>query len=188
MTVARALASASEAYAAFRRMGRDQRAAAGSEFALVVPLALVLLTGAITYGDAIAIDRKVTLTTRTVTDLVTQYTSISTADLQTLLGASSAIIAPYSSANVIVTVSQVTTDATGKATVAWSQSLNGTARPVGQVVSLPATIDTPNVTYIFGEVQYGYTPTVGYQVTGTITLRDQTYMSPRLSTTIALTP
>jgi Flp pilus assembly protein TadG len=166
----------------------DQRGGAASEFSLILPVVLVLFTGAITYSTAIYIDRKVTLTARTVTDLVTQYTSISTADLQTLLGAASAIIAPYPSANAVVTVSEVTTNAAGVAKVVWSQSLNGTKRPVGQVVTLPATIDTANVTYIYGEVQYTYSPGIGYQVTGPITLHDQTYMSPRLSTTITLTP
>lgn len=171
-----------------RALRRDKRGAAASEFALVLPVSLVLLTGAIIYGDAIAIDRKVTLTTRTVTDLVTQYTSLSTSDLQTLLNAASAIAAPYSVSNMVVTVSEVTTDASGKATVTWSQSLNGTKRPTGQVVTLPAAIDTASISYIFGEVQYTYTPAIGYQVTGPITLHDQTYMSPRLSTSVTLTP
>jgi Flp pilus assembly protein TadG len=167
---------------------RDWSGAALSEFSLILPVALILFTGTITYSNAIYIDRKVTLITRTVTDLVTQYTSISTADLQTLLGASASIVAPYSATPMIVTVSEVTTDASGVAKVVWSQSLNGVARPVGQVVTLPAAIDTASMTYIFGEVQYTYTPSIGYEVTGSITLHDQTYMSPRLSTSISLTP
>ena len=44
---------------------------------------------------------------------------------------------------------------------------------------------TLNMTFIFGEVQYTYTPAIGYQVTGSITLHDQTFMSPRLSSNVA---
>ena len=173
----------------FRNFVHGSRGAAGTEFALILPVALVLFTGAITYGDAIAIDRKVTLTVHTVTDLVTQYSSISNADMQTLLGASSAIIAPYSSTPMLVTVSEVTTDAAGVAKVVWSTTTpGGTPLTVGQVVSLPTAIDTANVTYIWGQVWYTYTPSIGYQVTGPIVLTDQTYMSPRISTQIALTP
>ncbi len=144
----------------------------------------MLFTGTITYSNAIYIDRKVTLTTRTVTDLVTQYTTLAKADVQNILGAASLIMSPYPSSNSVVTISEVTTNASGVAKVVWSQSLNGTKRPVGQIVTLPTSIDTANATFIFGEVQYTYTPAIGYQVTGSITLHDQTYMSPRLSSTI----
>jgi Flp pilus assembly protein TadG len=161
----------------------DSRGAAGLEFALILPFALVLFTGAVTYGDAIAIERKATLTARTVTDLVTQYQSISKADLQTILdSASSAIVAPYSAAPLVVTVSQVITDSNRKATILWTQSTTGAvdAHKPGDTVSLPTQIDTPQASYIWGEVAYTYTPTIGYQVTGPLVLTDQTYMSPRL--------
>lgn len=161
--------------------------AAAGEFAMIFPIALFFFTGTITYGNAIYIDRKVTLTARTVTDLVTQYSSVANTDVQTVLGASSAIVAPYSTANIVVTVSEVQTDASGNATVTWSQSLNGTKRPVGQSLTLPSTIDGANVTYIFGEVAYTYTPAIGYLVTGPITLHDQTYMAPRISPNIPCT-
>ena len=174
---------------ALRKLCASRAATAGVEFALVVPVALILFTGAITYGDAIAIDRKVTLTVHTVTDLVTQYSSISNADLRTLLNASSSIIAPYPATPMLVTVSEVTTNGAGVAKVVWSVSTTGgTPLSVGQVVSLPASIDTANVTYIWGQVWYTYTPAFGYQVTGPMVLTDQTYMAPRLSTQITLTP
>jgi Flp pilus assembly protein TadG len=167
---------------------RNHSGGAASEFSVILPFALILFTGAITYSTAIYIDRKVTLTARTVTDLVTQYQTIPQPVLQSLLGASSSIMAPYPATNVVVTVSELTTDASGVAKVVWSQATpNGTKRPVGQVVTLPASIDNANVTYIFGEVQYVYTPSIGYQVTGPITLSDQTYMSPRLSSNIPCT-
>jgi Flp pilus assembly protein TadG len=172
-----------------RNLRIDSRGAAGVEFALILPVALILFTGAITYGDAIALDRKVTLTTHTITDLVTQYSSISSTDMTTLLNASASVVAPYSAATMLVTVSEVSTDAAGKATIVWSRAtVNGTPRTVGSVVTLPSTIDTANVTYIWGEVRYTYTPAIGYQVTGPLILSDQTYMSPRISSTITLAP
>jgi Flp pilus assembly protein TadG len=170
-----------------RNWRRDTSGSPAAEFAFILPLALFLFTGTVTYGNAIYIDRKVTLTARTVTDLVTQYSTVANTDVQTVLGASSAIVAPYSAANIIVTVSEVQTDGSGNATVTWSQSLNGTKRPVGQVVTLPSTIDTANVTYIWGEVSYTYTPSIGYLVPAAMTLHDQTYMAPRISTNIPCT-
>jgi Flp pilus assembly protein TadG len=61
---------------------RNPRGVAAVEFALILPVGLALFAGAVVLGDAI--DRKVTLTTRAVTDLVTQYATISQADIQNL--------------------------------------------------------------------------------------------------------
>jgi Flp pilus assembly protein TadG len=189
MTIALGWPSLESIFSTTVRFRRDRRGAAVSEFTMILPFVLLLFTGAITYGDAIAIDRKVTLTTHTVTDLVTQYTTLSTAELQTLLNASSSIVAPYSASNISVVVSEVSTDASKNATVVWSQPAgNGVALTKGASVTLPPAIDLPNVTYIWGQVSYTYTPSIGYEVTGPIVLTDQTYMSPRLSTTVALTP
>jgi Flp pilus assembly protein TadG len=167
------------------RFRRDRRGAAAAEFSLILPVALILFTGAITYGNAIYIDRKVTLTARTVTDLITQYTSVQKSDITNVLGATSKIMAPFDPSIAVVRVSEVTTDASGNAKVVWSKATaNGTPRTPGSTITLPTAIDTANVSFIYGEASYLYTPNVGYQVTGSITLSDQAFMSPRLSSSV----
>jgi Flp pilus assembly protein TadG len=84
-----------------------------------------------------------------------------------------------------VTVSSVKIDSTGKATVVWSDSLNGTAHTTGAAVTLPAALNVANTSLIWSEVQYSYRPVIGYVMTGTLTLRDQIYMRPRVSDTVA---
>src|SRR5262249_44575042 len=101
------------------------------------------------------------------------------ADVTSILGASSTVMAPYPTQPFSVTVSQVTVDDKGKATIAWSDSQNGTARSVGQSVTLPAGMNVPNSSLIWGETQYVYTPGLGYVLTGSITLSSQIFMSPR---------
>ena len=65
-------------------------------------------------------------------------------------------------------MSSVTIDANGNATVAWSDTLNGTARAVGSTVTLPAALNVANTSLIWSEVQYTYKPTIGYVMTGTL--------------------
>ena len=169
----------------FSAFAGDKRGIAAVEFAMLLPLMLALWLGAVELSQAIAADRKVTLSARTISDLVSQVTSTSTSDISNSLNASSAVMAPYSSSKLKVTVSSVTIDANSKATVAWSCTLNGTARSKGSSVTLPAALLVPSTSLIWSEVQYSYTPTVGYIVTGTLTLKDQIYMRPRLSDSVA---
>jgi Flp pilus assembly protein TadG len=167
----------------------DHRGVAAVEFAIVLPFMLALYVGGVELGDGMAIQLKVTDTTHIVADLTTQQTtSVTAATVQSILGASSATIAPYSSSNLVVTVSEVSTDGSGAATVTWSQSLNGTKRPVGQAITLPSSLaGQPKISLILGEVAYAYTPNLGYTITGTVTLADSYFLFPRNSTSIACT-
>ena len=164
-----------------RAFGGDQRAMAATEFALILPLMVAVLLGGIEISDAVSLGRKVTLTAHTVTDLVTQNTCLTTSQMSAILGASSAVVAPYSSANLVMTVSEIQTDANSKATVTWTTSSTLVA---GTVVTLPTALQQPNATYIWGVATYTYTPALGYKLTGPITIKDQMYLSPRLNSTV----
>jgi Flp pilus assembly protein TadG len=172
----------------------DHRGVAAIEFAIVLPFMLVLYIGGVELGDGLAIQVKVTDTTHIVADLVTQQTTTTTkATVDSILAASSATMAPYSSppysaANLVVTVSEVSTNASGVATVTWSDSLNGTKRPVGTVMPLPTSLaGLPNISLILGEVSYNYTPNLGYNIVGTVRISDSYYLFPRNSASIACT-
>jgi Flp pilus assembly protein TadG len=178
-----------------RKLWIDDRAVAAVEFAIVLPFMLLLYIGGIEISNGMAINVKVTATTHSVADMVSQNTQVSAAQLQIILGASTAIIAPYqttgSSGNslIMVTVSEISTDSSGNATVQWSKSYNGATvvagRPVGQVITLPASLtgsQNYNVSLIRGEVSYAYTPNLGYAISGTVMLQDSFYLFPRCST------
>jgi Flp pilus assembly protein TadG len=163
---------------------RDKRGVSAVEFAMLLPLMLTLYLGGVEVSQGISIDRKVTLTARTVADLVAQVATIDTAGVNAALGAATAIMAPYPDANAKVTVSVVDIDSNGNAKVKWSSSKNGTARAVGSSVSLPAALNVPSSSLVWGEAQYDYQPSIGYVVTGSMNLTDQIFMRPRLSETV----
>jgi len=170
------------------RFVRDHRAVTSVEFAILLPLMVGLYLGSAEVSQGIAIKRKVTLTAHAVADLSTQYTAINNAQMTNILNAASAIITPYPSASLSATVSEISINAQGKATVVWSDSLNGTALPVGQTVTVPAALAVPNTYLILGQAQYSYNPTYGYVLTNTLTLSDQIFLLPRQSGSIARTP
>src|SRR4051812_22119922 len=171
-----------------RRLIADERGVSAVEFAMLLPLMLTLYLGTVEVSQGIGADRKVTLTSRTIADLVSQVSSIGNSDMTNALGASSAVMAPFPVGNLKVTVTSVKIDATGKATVDWSDTLNGTARVTGAGVTLPTALNVANTSLIWSEVQYTYRPVIGYVVSGTLTLHDQIYMRPRLSSSVARVP
>jgi len=167
------------------RLRGDQRGVSSVEFAVLLPLMLTLYLGAVEISQAVGADRKVTLTSRTLADLASQVSSISSSDMSNILAASSAVIAPYDSSKLQVTVSEVTIDSNSKATITWSCTLGGTAHAVGSSVTLPAALNVASTSLIWGEASYSYKPAIGYVVTGTLNLKDQIYMRPRLSDSVS---
>jgi Flp pilus assembly protein TadG len=181
----RPLGTLSRARSYLRRFACDRTGVSAIEFALVLPIMLTLYIGGVEVGDGYAISFKSTLAARTVTDLASQYISIDNSDMTNILGAASTVLTPYATSNVVVTLSEVTTNAQGVGKVVWSNSLNGTARVAATTVTLPSKLQTANITIMFGEVTYPYTPSLGYVLTGTINIYESFYFYPRMSTTIA---
>jgi Flp pilus assembly protein TadG len=173
-----------ELFSSLRRFARDTGAVSAIEFAIVLPFMLSLYVSGVELGDGLAIQFKVTETARTVTDLASQYASINTATMNSILAASSTIVAPYPSSNLVMTVSEVTTNAQGQGTITWSCSLNGTARTAGVAVTLPVGLQIANASLLWGEVMYPYTPAIGYYITGTINIYQTMYFYPRLSSSV----
>jgi Flp pilus assembly protein TadG len=183
MTSAR-IATAYRSY--LRRFARNRDGVSAVEFAIVLPFMVTLYLGGIELGDGMALQFKSTLAARTVTDLASQYVTIDGANMQEILGASSTVVTPYSAANMVVTLTELTVNSSGKGVVQWSCSLNGTAYTTGTKLTMPTNLQTSGITLLYGEVTYPYTPAMGYVVTGTINIYENVYFYPRLSSSISL--
>jgi Flp pilus assembly protein TadG len=169
-----------------RRFARDRDGVSAVEFALLLPFMLTLYLGGVELGDGMAIKFKTTLVARNVTDLASQFVSINGSNMTSILGASSTVITPYASANMVVTLSELTVNSSGNGVVQWSCSLNGTARTTNSQMTMPTNLQTTGITLLYGEVTYPYTPSMGYVLTGTINIAQSIFFYPRLSSTIQL--
>lgn len=170
------------------RFASHEEAIAAVEFALILPLMLVLFVGATQVGEAVAISQKVSITARTITDLVTRENSpLAASELASDLQAAAQVMVPYPSSTLTVTVSQISTDASGKATVNWSGSWpnNTNALVKGSPFTLPSSLSGANITVVYGRVTYGYTPVFGNKIIGPITLADGVYFYPRTAACIS---
>lgn len=167
-----------------RRLASDRSGTSLIEFALVLPVLVLLFTGTFQLNDALSVYRKVTTTSRTIADLTTQYTLVSDSDLDTILAASQQVMSPYSLAPASLTVTQVKIDALLNATVDWSRAKNGTALTPGSTVNIPLGVKQPNTSLVLAKVVYTYSPLFGSGFIGPIPMTETMLMSPRASSTI----
>ena len=100
-----------------------------------------LYLGCVEISDGVSADRKVSLISAALANLSAQVTTISATDMTNILDASTAIIAPYSASKLKMTVTCMSIDATGKATVKWSATRNGTAN--SGVLTIPSALAVP---------------------------------------------
>jgi Flp pilus assembly protein TadG len=159
---------------------RCRRGIAAAEFALILPLMVLVLAGTVELGNALLLDRKVTRAAHTAADLVAQARSVTTAELDDVFDAVQQILQPFP-ATMQITVTSVYLDpSTTSLRVVWSQSRNGTAHPQGSSFTLPqANMLLPGESVIVSEISYGYSPLFADLILSGVTLRDQAYLKPR---------
>ena len=165
----------------------DGRGLAATEFAVVVPLMLVMFFGTVEFSSAVAIDRKVTLMARTLSDLTSQSTSVGDTDMTNFFAASTGIMTPYATSPVSATITELYVDpSTLQAHVQWSKG--SVPRTQKSAVTIPTTLAVGGTYLIFSEVSYVYTPSAGYALKSAITLSDVAYTRPRQSTCVYYSP
>lgn len=171
---------------AARRFSRDRTGVAALEFALILPVMLILYVGGFEVSDAVMLNHKVSHATSVLGDLVTQVEELDTAGIEmgNILDATEAVVSPYPTTDFAIIVTGVTIDGDGNATVAWSGARNATALACGAPVVLPAGIAQPSTFLVVANVSYDFSPPFGQYVVGNITLADEFYLRPRYSTTI----
>jgi len=160
----------------------DCRGLAATEFAIIVPLMITMFFGTVELSSGIAVDRKVTLVARTMSDLASQSISVYDTDLPNFTQMGKAILTPYSATPLKFTITELWVDpATLKARVQWSIGSTPYGTP-GTVITIPSALAVANTYLIMSEVSYQYKASVPYfSGAGGIPLSDKTYTRPRQS-------
>jgi len=180
------------------RLVRDSRGIAAVEFAVIVPLMLVMFFGMVEFSSGVAVNRKVALVTQELADLASRYQSVSDTDFVNFNNIANAMMKPYDQTPLNATISELYIDpSTGDARVQWSKGAQPRAVSskvvVSKVVVPSALIARDSVTnailpaqyLIFTEANYLYTPAVGYVMAKAgVTLSNKIFMRPRLTTCV----
>jgi Flp pilus assembly protein TadG len=163
----------------------DRRGAVAVEFALVMPMLLILYLGGFAASEAVSSWRKLSDTTSQLTSVTGQFTSMQASDAQGVMSAAAQIMAPYDTSTLKEVLTLVAVDTSGNATVTWSQAYNGgTAIAKNTKVTLPANMVQPNTTVIWVQTSYTYTPIAGIAYVPAIPMSGELYGLPRSSGSI----
>jgi Flp pilus assembly protein TadG len=171
----------------------DCNAVAAIEFAMIVPIMLVMFFGTVEFSSAYAVNRKVTLIARTLSDLTSQSLSVANTDLTNFFTASNAIMTPYpplstqSASLCELYVNPITL----VAKVEWNMSATfnsagvvtlGPGNAANCPIAIPSQLAVGGTYLIYSKVTYPYTPAVGYLgAIPTFSLSDTSYTRPRQS-------
>jgi Flp pilus assembly protein TadG len=175
---------------AARCFRRSDQGVTAIEFALVFPVMLILLVALVEFGEAFSVGRKINNAASTASDLVSQESAVTDAELDKIRTIARELVKPYRTAPLILRITSVVADNqvqdnVRKATVEWSYGPG--ARAVNSVFPLPqGKLTEPNSSLIITETSYAFTPSLGYFI-GDITLNGIAYFRPRVTRTIPKT-
>src|SRR6202171_1568626 len=176
---------------------KDCSGIAATEFAFIVPIMLVIFFGTVEISSGVAVDRKVTLVARTLSDLLSQagpppppapVSSYAPADdtyLQNVFTAGIAILTPYCAVPATLQLTEIYVDSNQVAKVQWSKAasvptcnatqvtLTNSTRSAGDTITIPPTLLVKQTYLIFSEVSYNYTPVgIGYVMKSNVIMSD----------------
>jgi Flp pilus assembly protein TadG len=177
------------------RLARDRRGVAAVEFALVMPVLVVLYFGTVEAAALYTVDSRISTISGTMGDLVARVDgSISDDTLTDYFQASTNILSPYSTTGLEQVVSLLKVTSTGTVTVCWSKpyGAGAEARDPKSAFPLPADDETNQMARTYGylvvsEVTYPYLPLYGMVIQNTIHLSHTEYFLPRYNAYIAIT-
>lgn len=182
-----------------RRFAGAQAGVAAVEFALLVPIMIVVYMGTTEASALITMDRKVQSVAGSVGDLVARENgTISSTTLQDYFQASSGIMTPYTTTDIKQIITSVEVKVDGTTNVAWSREyLNGVMsvgttyeqnKPYARAEDMASMTDIAKGSYVIvSEASYSYKPLFAQLVYDQpINLYRQSFYVPRFGEPIVI--
>lgn len=148
-----------------KRFGADVRGIAAVEFAFIAPILLVMLVGAVEITRAVAIDRRLSVVTNMIADLVARETKLTGDDVEAIYDIAEQVMAPFDASELKLSIIPVMSAADNASntlvypSTANRPSYNGGALPAKcQAYALTAGILQKNESVIVVESSYAFKP------------------------------
>ncbi|MES1198751.1 MAG: TadE/TadG family type IV pilus assembly protein [Pseudomonadota bacterium] len=167
-------------FSRLRRFGRAKRGMAAVEFALIAPMMVFILFGAVELIDALDTDARVQNAASSLADVISRDTSVSDSEVSGLWSALDVLMYPSSSTNMQVCITSYSIDSGGVAHAQWSEAHGGMAPCPSANVNITSSMKQPSSSLIVAEARYGYTPQLNFVFNGAFTMDHVVYRRSRL--------
>lgn len=174
-----------------QRFAKDARGVSAVEFALLLPVMVLIYGGVVDLSRGVETDKKVNRVASVVGDLVSRQVTVKVSELNDIFKIGATTMVPSAtSPEIKVSFLQIENTPVGgllPAKVLWSYATSGLTRdPVNSRITIPNDLRLATLTYIRVEVQYKYTPFMAY-VIPPLNLSEIYYISPRYTDEITCT-
>ncbi|MDQ0455424.1 TadE/TadG family type IV pilus assembly protein [Rhizobium paknamense] len=170
---------------------RDRSGMGAVEFAIVVPILLVLYLSAFELTVALSVSKRATASAGAIADIVARQTSVTKSFLATMPDVLTAMFVPFKTTGYTMKITGIKIDSNTQATVSWSWAQDG-SKPyaVGSSVTMPTGMAVANSFFIHAEVTVPhqlvtYLPGLAGSTAATITLGDDYYYRQRRNEDLA---
>ena len=168
---------------------RDRRGVSAVEFALIAPVLVIFYCGMAELTQAMMAQRRLSNIASSIGDLVAQSAQLNDTRRDDIFTIGDAVMAPFPTATLRMCLVSISSDATGKDTVDWSENRNSHANCPAKGAVLGSTVIPVGVlpasqSVIMAKASYGYTSPIKFILPSTLNFYRTFYLRPRKSETV----
>lgn len=175
-----------------RKAIRCESGLAATEFAMLLPIMVILFFGMLEASEAMTVNRRVATSVNALADLTSQLESVSPTEFDSLVTGVVEILEPSDTTSLELNVISVIGDADGNPIVHWSRAKDGSEPyPAGSNFTLldNAAILKTGGSLIVAEMTYPHRPSVSHYVMNSpIQFYRTSVRWPRLSSRVQFCP
>ena len=161
----------------------DRKGVVAVEFALLLPIMILIWAGIVEFTNLQSAARKVNLASHSVADIVAQEQSVTQDRLDNIIRAATIIMTPFPTGSLTIGIQSIETDADGNISVGWETgSLNGIPAEAASLVNQNDSTIHVLVTYTYQPVLSNLVPPGA--LPGITDMNQQAFAKPRLTTKI----
>jgi Flp pilus assembly protein TadG len=162
----------------------DVRGVAAVEFALLLPILMLLYFGVVELTQGAMTQQRAAHAASTIGDLTAQSSSLTKAQVGDIFTVGTTTMYPYPTATLKMRITSLAANSAGTVKVVWSQGQGLTAYAPGTTMTPPTNVIAANESAVMSESSYTYTSIFGELMPTPVTFKSTYYLHPRLSTQV----
>lgn len=164
----------------FRRFKTATTGLAALEFAILLPMMVFVLFGAVELIDVLGTNRRAENTTASIADVISRDTEVDDTEVEGVWRAIEILIMPDDPLDFDIRVTSITIENSTTARVVWSEGRGMPARVPDSTVTLPDDMMRPGTSIIMAESEYTYESPIGFVIGAPMALNHTAYRRSRL--------